>query len=77
MGSGILPYRTRNVGLFAVTFKTLDDLAPGRMRMGLGPWWEPLASRTGLPNRKPLKAMREVITVSARAARRPTGHLRG
>ena len=64
IGSGILPYRTRNVGLLAVTFKTLDDLAPGRMRMGLGPWWEPLASRTGLPNKKPLKAMREVITVS-------------
>jgi 5,10-methylenetetrahydromethanopterin reductase len=64
VGSGIVPYRTRNVGLLAVTFKTLDDLAPGRMRMGLGPWWEPLASRTGIPNRKPLKAMREVITVS-------------
>jgi 5,10-methylenetetrahydromethanopterin reductase len=64
VGSGILPYRTRNVGLLAVTFKTLDDLAPGRMRMGLGPWWEPLASRTGLPNTKPLKAMREVIAVS-------------
>lgn len=63
VGSGILPYRTRNAALLAVTFKTLDDLAPGRMRLGLGPWWEPLATRTGLPNRKPLLAMREVITV--------------
>jgi 5,10-methylenetetrahydromethanopterin reductase len=63
VGSGILPYRTRNAALLAVTFKTLDDLAPGRMRMGLGPWWEPLATRTGLPNHKPLRAMREVITV--------------
>lgn len=63
IGSGILPYRTRNAALLAVTFKTLDDLAPGRMRLGLGPWWEPLATRTGLVNRKPLKAMREVITV--------------
>lgn len=63
VGSGILPYRTRNAALLAVTFKTLDDLAPGRMRLGLGPWWEPLATRTGLANRKPLLAMREVITV--------------
>lgn len=63
IGSGILPYRTRNAALLAVTFKTLDDLAPGRIRMGLGPWWEPLATRTGLANRKPLLAMREVITV--------------
>lgn len=63
IGSGILPYRTRNAALMAVTWKTLDDLAPGRMRLGLGGWWEPLATRCGLPNHKPLKAMREVITV--------------
>ena len=64
VGSGILPYRTRNAALMAVTWKTLDDLAPGRMRLGLGGWWEPLATRCGLPNSKPLKAMREVITVT-------------
>lgn len=64
VGSGILPYRTRNAALMAVTWKTLDDLAPGRMRLGLGGWWEPLATRCGLPNTKPLKAMREVITVT-------------
>ncbi|HAF67624.1 MAG TPA: LLM class flavin-dependent oxidoreductase [Acidimicrobiaceae bacterium] len=63
IGSGILPYRTRNAALLAVTWKTLDDLAPGRMRLGLGGWWEPLATRCGLPNHRPLKAMREVITV--------------
>lgn len=64
VGSGILPYRTRNVGILAGTFKTFDEFAPGRSIMGLGPWWEPLATRLGLPNAKPLKAMREVITVS-------------
>ncbi|GAA3544181.1 5,10-methylenetetrahydromethanopterin reductase [Aeromicrobium flavum] len=64
VGSGVLPYRTRNVGILAGTFKTLDEMAPGRAIMGLGAWWEPLATRVGLPNRKPLKAMREVITVS-------------
>jgi len=64
IGSGVLPYRTRNVALLSATFKMLDDLAPGRMKMGLGPWWEPLATQAGLPNEKPLKAMREVVTVA-------------
>ncbi len=66
VGTSVLPYRTRNVALLAGTFKTFDEMAPGRAIMGLGAWWEPLASRTGLPNTKPLKAMREVITVSKR-----------
>jgi 5,10-methylenetetrahydromethanopterin reductase len=63
VGSGVLPYRTRNAALIALTFKTLETMAPGRMRLGLGAWWEPLATQTGLPNRKPLTAMREVLTV--------------
>lgn len=63
VGSGVLPYRTRNAALMALTFKTLETLAPGRIRLGLGAWWEPLATQTGLPNRKPLTAMREVLTV--------------
>ena len=64
VGTGILPNRTRNVALLAGTFKTFDEMAPGRTVMGLGGWWEPLASRCGLPNTKPLTAMREVITVA-------------
>lgn len=64
VGTGVLPYRTRNVALLAGTFKTFDEMAPGRAVMGLGAWWEPLATRTGLPNTKPLQAMREVITVA-------------
>lgn len=66
IGSAVLPYRTRNAALLAVTFKTLDDVAPNRMKMGLGAWWEPLATRVGLPNTKPLTAMREIITVVKR-----------
>ena len=64
VGSGIVPYRTRNVGAPRRHVQDARHVAPGRMRMGLGPWWEPLASRTGIPNTKPLKAMREIITVS-------------
>lgn len=63
VGSAVIPFRTRNVALIGVTFKTLNDLAPGRIRLGLGAWWEPLATRTGLHTEKPLTAMREIIGV--------------
>jgi 5,10-methylenetetrahydromethanopterin reductase len=63
ISSGVIPMRTRNVALLATTFKTLHDLAPGRIQLGLGAWWEPIASRVGLPTASPLTAMREVITV--------------
>jgi 5,10-methylenetetrahydromethanopterin reductase len=66
IGSGILPYRTRNVALLALEFRTLDAIAPGRMIMGLGAWWEPIASRVGLANSRPVAAMREVVTVATR-----------
>lgn len=48
VGSGILPFCTRSVALLGMTARTLDDLAPGRIKLGLGAWWEPLASRNGL-----------------------------
>lgn len=63
IGSGIFPFRTRSVGLLGVTARTLHDLAPGRVKLGLGAWWEPLATRNGLHTPKPLSAMREIITV--------------
>lgn len=61
IGSGVIPIWTRNVGLLAATFATLDELAPGRVIMGLGAWWEPLASKVGVDRRRPLLAMREVV----------------
>lgn len=61
VGSGVIPIWTRNVGLLAATFATLDDLAPGRVLLGLGAWWEPLASKVGVNRRRPLRAMREVV----------------
>jgi 5,10-methylenetetrahydromethanopterin reductase len=66
VGSGVASIWTRNVGLLAATFATLDDLAPGRVMLGLGAWWEPLASKVGVDRRKPLKAMREVVEVTRR-----------
>jgi len=63
IGTGVVNNKTRNVGLMAVTFKTLDELAPGRAILGIGAWWEPLASMLGAPLERPLASMREYITV--------------
>ncbi len=61
IGSGVVNTWTRNVGLLAATFSTLDDLAPGRIRLGLGAWWEPLAAKVGVNRRHTLRAMRETV----------------
>ncbi|HEY2981783.1 MAG TPA: LLM class flavin-dependent oxidoreductase [Anaerolineales bacterium] len=63
IGSGVINNWTRNIGLLAATFLTLDDLAPDRIICGLGAWWDPLAKNVGIDRKKPLTAMRETITV--------------
>ena len=66
VGSGVLNNWTRNIGLLAATFLTLDDLAPNRIICGIGAWWDPLAKNVGIDRKKPLKAMRETIDVMKR-----------
>jgi 5,10-methylenetetrahydromethanopterin reductase len=66
IGSGVVNNWTRNVGLMAATFVTLDDLAPGRVMLGIGAWWEPLATKVGVKRARPLLAMREYIDVVRR-----------
>ena len=61
VGSGVVNNWTRNVGLLAATFLTLDDLAPGRVILGIGAWWDPLARKVGIDRHKPLLAMRETV----------------
>jgi 5,10-methylenetetrahydromethanopterin reductase len=61
VGSGVVNNWTRNPALLASTFSTLDDLAPGRVILGIGAWWEPLAGKVGVRRVKPLKAMRETV----------------
>ena len=63
VGSGVINNWTRNIGLLAATFLTLDDLAPNRIICGIGAWWDPLAKNVGIERKKPLLAMRETITV--------------
>jgi 5,10-methylenetetrahydromethanopterin reductase len=66
IGSGVINNWTRNIGLLAATFLTLDDLAPDRIICGIGAWWDPLAKNVGIERRKPLTAMRETIEVMRR-----------
>jgi 5,10-methylenetetrahydromethanopterin reductase len=66
VGSGVVNNWTRNVGLMAATFVTLDDLAPGRVLLGIGAWWEPLATKVGVKRERPLAAMREYVDVVRR-----------
>jgi 5,10-methylenetetrahydromethanopterin reductase len=66
VGSGVINNWTRNIGLLAATFLTLDDLAPGRVLCGIGAWWDPLAANVGIDRKKPLTAMRETVEVLRR-----------
>lgn len=63
VGSGVINNWTRNIGLLAATFLTLDDLAPNRIICGIGAWWDPLAKNVGISRSKPLVAMRETVEV--------------
>jgi 5,10-methylenetetrahydromethanopterin reductase len=62
LGSGVVDCWTRNPARLASTFSTLDDLAPGRVILGIGAWWDPLAAKVGVERRRPLTVMREVVT---------------
>src|ERR1700730_4815666 len=62
VGSGVVDCWPRNPARLAATFSTLDDLAPGRISLGIGAWWEPLATKVGVQRTRPLKAMREIVT---------------
>ena len=65
-GSGVLPIWTRNAAAIAATWSTLWELGgqvdgQSRVMLGIGAWWEPIASRVGVTRSKPLKAMREHV----------------
>ena len=67
IGAGVLPIYTRNAAVIAASFSTMWELGgrtsrdESRVMLGLGAWWEPIASRVGARRRKPLKAMRENV----------------
>jgi 5,10-methylenetetrahydromethanopterin reductase len=66
VGSGVLPIWTRNAAVIAATWSTMWELGGkadgrGRVMLGLGAWWEPIAGRTGVTLERPLQAMREYV----------------
>jgi len=70
VASGVINNWTRNIGLLAATFLTLDDLAPDRIICGIGAWWDPLAKNVGIDRSKPLTAMRETVEIMRRLLRK-------
>ena len=65
-GSAVLPIWTRNPAVIGATWSTMWELAgkaggKGRVMLGIGAWWEPIAGRVGVNRTKPIKAMREHI----------------
>ena len=61
IGSGVVDCWTRNPARLAASFSTLDDLAPGRVILGIGAWWDPLAAKVGIRRERPLTVMREIV----------------
>jgi 5,10-methylenetetrahydromethanopterin reductase len=66
IGAGVLPIWTRNPAVIAATWSTMWELGGtaegrGRVMLGIGAWWEPIAGRVGVERRRPLKAMREHV----------------
>ena len=63
LATGVVNNWTRTSGLMAMTLATLHELSGGRVMLGIGAYWEPLASNQGIRRRKTLSAMREYVTV--------------
>jgi len=67
IGSGVLPIWTRNPAVIAAGWSTMWELGGrlddgrGRVMLGLGAWWEPIASRVGIKRHRSLTAMREHV----------------
>ena len=66
LATGVVNNWTRTSALMAMTLATLQELSGGRMMLGIGSYWDPLAFNQGIQRRKTLSAMREYVTVVRR-----------
>jgi len=66
IATGVTNCYTRNVALMAQTFSTLHELSGGRVKLGIGAWWDPLASKVGIDRGNALRRMWEYCTVTRR-----------
>jgi 5,10-methylenetetrahydromethanopterin reductase len=63
LGTGVVNSWTRGPALMAVTYATLEEMAPGRNILGIGAYWEPLAYNQGIERSHPVKQLREYVEV--------------
>lgn len=64
LGTGIVPAFTRHPAAMATQALVLDDLAPGRLRLGVGTSHQPvMADRYGVTFDRPLTQLREYLQV--------------
>jgi 5,10-methylenetetrahydromethanopterin reductase len=66
IGTGIVNVYTRNPVLLALTFATLDEIAPGRIVMGLGAGSPLVLAPQGIAFDRPLTRLREYCDVIPR-----------
>ncbi|MCW3006409.1 MAG: class flavin-dependent oxidoreductase [Solirubrobacterales bacterium] len=69
IGTGIVNVYTRNPVVLAITFLSLQELAPGRILMGLGTGSPGVLAPQGVPFDKPLTRLREYCDVIPRLMR--------
>ena len=64
LGTAVVPTYPRHPVTLAAQAIALDDLAPGRIRLGVGPSHKPVIEGAyGLPMGKPLDHLREYVTI--------------
>ncbi len=64
LGTSIVPTYPRHPAALASQALTLESLAPGRIRLGIGPSHRPtIEGQLGIPMGKPLSHLREYLTV--------------
>ena len=64
--TGIVNSWTRGPALMAMTLATLDEMAPGRVDLRPGAYWDPLAWKQGIDRKKPVTQMREYLVAVRR-----------
>ena len=77
LATGVVNNWTRTAGLMAMTLATLHELSGGRIILGIGAYWDPLAHNQGIRRRRHLSAMREYVTVVRRLLEMETVTLDG
>lgn len=61
IGSAVINVWSRIAPLTALTWSTLHEMAPGRVMLGLGAWWDPLALNCGVNRHLTFTRMREYV----------------